>query len=738
MSRYKKIIYLCTIFLIIASFQVSATRYVDYEIYEGIITSDGTFVPTDNPITNSYAIGYVCEDSDCSSVSGTLWSGAVQSTGDSNQLQLTYPTTLQSSYGYGVYYYKQGYRTWEQNPDWWGTDSSDPQGPYQKYLVKQQGCHSPIEQFSIVNEAQPNIPLVIDVTAEIDAVTYASLHNMGPLDYVPPSLEQDYYSVATRVTLEIKNSNNQIVYQEIEDIIISYSGSQAVQFIWTPTIAGSYSAKVYTDVTDEKCSSYIQESASKDFSVLSEEPRNMCYALLNELATSNQFPKQGDILDISATKISNYADDNYALTPIPTDITLAVTRQSDNAVVYTDSKTIAANPDNVNPSQFDFSWDTTGEDIGWYIISINGAGVSSLCNGLTNNGETVSETVYLEATQSNAPVISGIPDQTLQEDSGLNENIIDLWSYASDDETSDSDLTFIIVSESNTDIVDCSIDSDRYIDCTTQQNQYGFSNIVVEVIDEDSYTDRDSFMVAVSPVNDDFPVLDIPDMVIYKNEEKTFDLKDYTTNIDNDPITYSYSGNININIKLVGSIVTLTPIKDWKGTEILTFTADDGFGTSTDSFEVTVKDKSADGRDYIRENKLKILQIDFDAYVNPGEYLNINIGTNQKSEDNMQLSIFIKELGIYQIFSSNNARILIPENTQPGEYDIEIKVKNKQKSDTEYRRFTVNKVPPVTTGKIVDYTAPKIEPKPTNTLAIITLIFVLGFVAILVIWALKQ
>lgn len=402
MKALKLILFVSMVLLL--SFQISAERYVNYDVYERTFQSDGTYTDSTTPITNVSAIGFVCSNADCSSVSGTLWNGGVMSSGSDNRLELTFPTTLQNSNGYAVFIYKNGYRTWEQNPSWWGTDSSDPAGPYKKYLAKVEGCHAPVDQMTVLNDVQPNIPLVINMNASLDAQTYSALKNRGPINFIPASLKDNYYSVTTKVTLEIKDWNNNIVYTTFTDVIIPYSNSKGVQFTWTPTVPGTYTASIYTDITDTKCISPTRESASSGFHVLSEAPRNTCYTLVNNLSTSKQFPESGDVVGISATKLSNYADDSYQLTPIPTNVNIKITKQSNNAVVYSSSNALTANADENNTSPFGFSWNTAGLNIGWYDILVSGVGNSGLCNGLGNLGMNASENIYLNSVFVASPI----------------------------------------------------------------------------------------------------------------------------------------------------------------------------------------------------------------------------------------------------------------------------------------------------------------------------------------------
>ena len=97
-------------------------------------------------------------------------------------------------------------------------------------------------------------------------------------------------------------------------------------------------------------------------------------------------------------------------------------------------------------------------------------------------------------TTNNAPVWSTIPNQVLTQ-AGLNNNIIDLHQFVAD-ETPDAQLTYLIVSESNTNVVDCSLDSNRFIDCNTITN--GNSLVTVRATDPQNLQSQTSFTVTVN------------------------------------------------------------------------------------------------------------------------------------------------------------------------------------------------------------------------------------------------
>jgi hypothetical protein len=94
----------------------------------------------------------------------------------------------------------------------------------------------------------------------------------------------------------------------------------------------------------------------------------------------------------------------------------------------------------------------------------------------------------------NTPVISGLPDRCVCVNGSWN-NAIDLWSYTDDVESSDSELSFSIVGNTNPS-AGVTIDSDRYIDINPAPGWSGSSTITVGAFDQ-LKTGTDAFIVMV-------------------------------------------------------------------------------------------------------------------------------------------------------------------------------------------------------------------------------------------------
>ncbi len=593
---------LFSVVMLFFAVSVLAERQAVYTFKEAIITDTG-IVYTNKALNNVNDIGFICGDSQCNSVIGSLRNGAVTQSGSSFSMQLNYPTDLQSSFGYGEYFYTNDHITWEQKPNFFGTDPSDPQGPFTVYLSKINKCIALIDRFIVVNDPQPNIPITIEVTADLDATTYSAIKNAGPLNFIPSTLENEFYSVTTQITLRIYDNYDNLVNEQTVDTLIPFSTSKKVGFTWTPTKPGKFRAIASTYVTDQKCISTDISTTTKEFHVTQEDseqdspddsrrdvvknPKDTCYTLLQNLAMDDQNPSERETLKLSFDKISNFADSYGSQIPIPTDIEVMIVRTSDGQIVLQQSMTLDANRNPVYYIPFEFNWEIPSGGQEWYIITIKGVGNSELCSYSGNLEDTITLDVFSKGEVNEAPVIEGIPDVSMEENTQLQTNFIDLWQYASDDKKEDKDLIFTIISQSNQDLISCSINSNRHINCNTpSQDQTGISDITVEVSDG-FFTDRDTFSILVQPSPDAVQISGIPDQTTNScHQFQPLPLDNYVN--DNSDLTWDYSGNtlLTINIDQSSHLATIAYPSSFTGSETVRFTATNSKG-STDHGDVT-------------------------------------------------------------------------------------------------------------------------------------------------------
>ena len=91
-----------------------ATLYQNNDLVQGYQTVNGQFVQTGS-ITGVQAIGFVCANADCSQVAQQIFDGnTLSSSGDSLQTYFPNDALYLADYGYGIYYFKDGYIPYEQ------------------------------------------------------------------------------------------------------------------------------------------------------------------------------------------------------------------------------------------------------------------------------------------------------------------------------------------------------------------------------------------------------------------------------------------------------------------------------------------------------------------------------------------------------------------------------------------------------------------------------------------------
>ncbi len=115
-----------------------------------------------------------------------------------------------------------------------------------------------------------------------------------------------------------------------------------------------------------------------------------------------------------------------------------------------------------------------------------------------------------------------------------------------------------------------------------------------------------SIAVTTMPsISNSQPVLASPPGPVSFAEDTKYASLDLTTvfgDPDGDPLTYTFSGNTNINVTLAGSVATLTPNKDWNGQETVHFTAKDPFNANGAGADVQVTVTAVNDRPTVKKH----------------------------------------------------------------------------------------------------------------------------------------
>ncbi|MBI4143361.1 hypothetical protein HY487_00590 [Candidatus Woesearchaeota archaeon] len=122
--------------------------------------------------------------------------------------------------------------------------------------------------------------------------------------------------------------------------------------------------------------------------------------------------------------------------------------------------------------------------------AIQGLGISQFIEEKAQEEEEIPK-------ENTPPTIGNLPDVSVA-GIGLRKNVVsNLWRYAQDKETSPQKLVYTIIDQSNKNLVDCAINSEKHLDCQINQNRDGFSRITLQV-DDLEFQDRAVFNVEVT------------------------------------------------------------------------------------------------------------------------------------------------------------------------------------------------------------------------------------------------
>ncbi|MEF3695369.1 MAG: S8 family serine peptidase [Candidatus Cloacimonadota bacterium] len=216
-------------------------------------------------------------------------------------------------------------------------------------------------------------------------------------------------------------------------------------------------------------------------------------------------------------------------------------------------------------------------------ITVHWNGTDASNWGVVHDGETATATLSVTiapGTSGNLSLpyqingdIYGTEPHTLVGELVLNQNFIPLaWL--------DLETTAGTVSPGASDLINVLYDSSSLSPGTYN------ANILVESNDPLSPQGTVSVLLEVIRPNG-APVIDLPDNLSFgRNDQLTEDFSPYISDPDNDPLTLSYSGNTNIDMQIEGLQVTFSSLDGWVGSEVITFTVDDGLLDASDTITI--------------------------------------------------------------------------------------------------------------------------------------------------------
>ncbi|EJC6798142.1 tandem-95 repeat protein, partial [Vibrio parahaemolyticus] len=195
---------------------------------------------------------------------------------------------------------------------------------------------------------------------------------------------------------------------------------------------------------------------------------------------------------------------------------------------------------------------------------------------VTSGGVSESTTVEVNVTPVNDAPVAKNDISTTQEDTAVTIDVL------SNDTDVDGDKLSIESASVPKEQGTVEVVNGKLV-FTPTENFNGDAEIIYTVTDG-ALTDQATVKVTVNAVNDT-PVVEsnIADQALAEDfTPYTIDLNTAFSDVDNvdGELTFSVSGNSNIQVAIVNGIATITPTADWNGSETLTFTATDPSGKS--------------------------------------------------------------------------------------------------------------------------------------------------------------
>ncbi|HIH09382.1 MAG TPA: hypothetical protein HA254_01805 [Candidatus Diapherotrites archaeon] len=244
--------------------------------------------------------------------------------------------------------------------------------------------------------------------------------------------------------------------------------------------------------------------------------------------------------------------------------------------------------------------------------------------------DTFSVTVRANGTNA-APVIASIPDADINQGNG-NRRVVNLYDYVSDDHDQDGQLVFSPITQNNSSIINCFLDSGQFIYCgTASTSGAGINTLSFTVTDRNglSGTGQMRVNVIVPQPGNTGPVLSVPDRQILtgSQNQQVADLWAYESDDHDSDGALQYTIQSQSNTAVVFCEITQnrhvecdTRSSGTGSSTIVVEARDSGGLSGTDPFVVTVTDNpsgvcsdielSSSARYYMSENSGMTVGID--------------------------------------------------------------------------------------------------------------------------------
>ncbi|HCH4139750.1 TPA: tandem-95 repeat protein [Vibrio parahaemolyticus] len=266
-----------------------------------------------------------------------------------------------------------------------------------------------------------------------------------------------------------------------------------------------------------------------------------------------------------------------------------------------------------------------------YTPNDNYVGKDTFTYIVTSGGVSESTTVEVNVTPVNDAPVAKDDIATTQEDTAVTIDVLPNDTDADGDKLSIESAS-VPKEQGTVEVVN------GKLVFTPTENFNGDAEITYTVTDG-ALTDQATVKVTVNAVNDT-PVVEsnIADQALAEDfTPYTIDLNTAFSDVDNvdGELTFSVSGNSNIQVAIVNGIATITPTADWNGSETLTFTATDPSGESvsqTVDFTVApVVDIEADSTNVVEDTPTIINVLGNDTFEGKDKVVSLDAENGPKN-----------------------------------------------------------------------------------------------------------
>ncbi|EJI1376616.1 tandem-95 repeat protein [Vibrio parahaemolyticus] len=266
-----------------------------------------------------------------------------------------------------------------------------------------------------------------------------------------------------------------------------------------------------------------------------------------------------------------------------------------------------------------------------YTPNDNYVGKDTFTYIVTSGGVSESTTVNVDVTPVNDAPVAKDDTATTQEDTAVTIDVLPNDTDVDGDKLSIQSAS-VPSDQGTVEIVD------GKLVFTPAKNFHGDAEITYTVSDG-ALTGQATVKVTVNAVNDT-PVVEsnIADQALAEDfTPYTIDLNTAFSDVDNvdGELTFSVSGNSNIQVAIVNGIATITPTADWNGSETLAFTATDPSGESvsqTVDFTVApVVDIEADSADVVEDTPTIINVLGNDTFEGKDKVVSLDAENGPKN-----------------------------------------------------------------------------------------------------------